>query len=111
MLQVDQWLDQAAAIAPGLTFEPTCKSIDAFLALRTFLVGYSPTAADVAVWGALQGGCAPAPTRRAAPPATRRAPQRTTNTRRAPVEPRRPWPCPPWSQRNRFFIPCLHPPP
>lgn len=53
--QVDQWLDLAVTIAPGLAFEPTCKAIDAYLALRTFLVGYAPTVADLAVWGALQG--------------------------------------------------------
>ena len=53
--QVDQWIDTAPQVAPGQGFEAVCCSIDAFLALRTFLAGYALTAADFAVWGQLQG--------------------------------------------------------
>lgn len=56
--QVDQWLETSAQIVPGQTFEAMCSSLDAYLAMRTYLVGYAPTAADFAVWGALQGAFA-----------------------------------------------------
>ncbi|KAI8476061.1 MAG: tRNA synthetases class I, catalytic domain-containing protein [Monoraphidium minutum] len=52
--QVDQWLDFSSQVVPGQGFEAVCASIDKYLALRTFLAGYAPTAADFAVWGALQ---------------------------------------------------------
>lgn len=39
----------------GSSFEPLCASINSYLSLRTFLVGYAPTVADVALWGQLYG--------------------------------------------------------
>lgn len=53
--QVDQWLDVTAQVVSGLGFEPMCVSINNYLSLRTFLVGYTFTVADVALWGQLQG--------------------------------------------------------
>eukprot|EP00877_Chromochloris_zofingiensis_P010541 jgi/Chrzof1/5740/Cz16g14040.t1_GTS2[v5.2] len=52
--QVDQWLDVTAQVVSGLGFEPMCVSINNYLSLRTFLVGYTFTVADVALWGQLQ---------------------------------------------------------
>jgi hypothetical protein len=52
---VDEWLEVASQVVSGSSFEPLCASINKFLALRTFLVGYAPTVADVALWGQLQG--------------------------------------------------------
>jgi hypothetical protein len=52
---VDEWLEVASQVVSGSTFEPLCASVNKFLALRTFLVGYAPTVADVALWGQLQG--------------------------------------------------------
>jgi hypothetical protein len=54
-LQVDTWLDFAPLLVPGLGFEGACASLDEFLTLRTFLVGYNVTIADLAIWGQLQG--------------------------------------------------------
>lgn len=39
----------------GSGFEAACKAANDFLALRTLLVGYGVTLADVACWGQLQG--------------------------------------------------------
>lgn len=50
---MDQWLDQAGAITPA-ALEAQAAALNDFLQLRTFLVGYSLTLADLAVWGALQ---------------------------------------------------------
>lgn len=52
---MDEWLEVASQVVSGSSFEPLCASINKFLALRTFLVGYAPTVADVALWGQLQG--------------------------------------------------------
>jgi glutamyl-tRNA synthetase len=51
---VDQWFDIAQTLVPGSGFEAACTSINDFLSLRTFLVGYAPTLADVACWAQLQ---------------------------------------------------------
>eukprot|EP00798_Chlamydomonas_sp_ICE-L_P023367 gene23367-30628_t len=54
--QVDYWVDYlSTSIQAGVTFEPTCMSLNDFLALRTYLVGYNITIADLALWGQLQG--------------------------------------------------------
>ncbi|GFR43005.1 hypothetical protein Agub_g4005 [Astrephomene gubernaculifera] len=53
--QVDQWLETATGIVSGATLEAQCVALNDYLALRTFLVGYSLTLADLAVWGQLQG--------------------------------------------------------
>lgn len=53
-LQVDQWLDISQTLVPGSGFEAACAAVDAFLSLRTFLVGHAPSLADVACWAQLQ---------------------------------------------------------
>ncbi|KXZ44656.1 hypothetical protein GPECTOR_64g150 [Gonium pectorale] len=53
--QVDQWLETAAGIVSGAGLEAQCSALNDYLTLRTFLVGYSLTVADLAVWGQLQG--------------------------------------------------------
>lgn len=52
---MDQWLENSATLVPGPGLEAQCAAVDQFLALRTFMVGYSLTIADLAVWGQLQG--------------------------------------------------------
>lgn len=51
---MDQWLDFAPSVVAGASFEAACAAVNDYLALRTFLVGYSLTAADAALWGQLQ---------------------------------------------------------
>jgi glutamyl-tRNA synthetase len=53
-LQVDQWLDIAQTLVPGSGFEAVASAVNEYLSLRTFLVGYSLTLADVAAWAQLQ---------------------------------------------------------
>ncbi|GAB4821570.1 hypothetical protein N2152v2_008616 [Parachlorella kessleri] len=54
--QVDQWLDFACtALVSGSGFEAACKAVNDFLSMRTLLVGYAVSMADVACWGQLQG--------------------------------------------------------
>ena len=53
--QVDQWLETSTTVVPGQGFDGVCAAIDKYLALRSFLVGYAPSVADFAVWGALHG--------------------------------------------------------
>lgn len=52
--QVDQWLDISGSLTPGAAFEAACGSVSDFLSLRTFLVGFAPSLADVACWAQLQ---------------------------------------------------------
>jgi hypothetical protein len=52
---VDQWLETAAGIVSGAALESQCVALNDYLTLRTFLVGYGLTVADLAVWGQLQG--------------------------------------------------------
>ena len=54
-LQVDQWLDFSSALTSGAGLEAACGVFNHYLSLRTFLVDYSLTVADVACWGQLQG--------------------------------------------------------
>lgn len=53
--QVDQWLEFSSVLVSGAGLESACAVINDYLSLRTFLVDYSVTAADVACWGQLQG--------------------------------------------------------
>ncbi|GLC51783.1 hypothetical protein PLESTB_000547800 [Pleodorina starrii] len=53
--QVDHWLETATGIVSGATLEAQCVALNDYLTLRTFLVGYGLTLADLAVWGQLQG--------------------------------------------------------
>ena len=52
--QVDQWLDYAAFLTAGPGLEAACAALDAYLALRSFLVGFNLTIADLACWGQLE---------------------------------------------------------
>ncbi|KAL2010590.1 hypothetical protein VTN00DRAFT_6397 [Thermoascus crustaceus] len=55
--QEDSWLSELDSFAP-LDFkalEPHLQRLDKHLTLRSFIVGYSLSAPDVAIWGALRG--------------------------------------------------------
>ena len=54
-VQVDQWLDFSDAIVSGAGLEAVCGVVDQYLSLRTYLVGYQLSIADLQVWGQLQG--------------------------------------------------------
>lgn len=54
-LQVDQWLQFADSVVNDSNLPAVLSIINEYLALRTFLVGYSLTVADLQVWGQLQG--------------------------------------------------------
>ena len=54
-MQVDQWLDFSSALTSGAGLEAACGVINHYLSLRTFLVDFCLTVADVACWGQLQG--------------------------------------------------------
>ena len=54
-MQVDEWLDYAPTFGVGAEFEGACAYTNSYLALRTFLVGYNITIADVTVWAYLTG--------------------------------------------------------
>ncbi|XP_017219020.1 glutamate--tRNA ligase, cytoplasmic [Daucus carota subsp. sativus] len=51
--QIDEWLDYAPLFASGSEFEGACKFVDGYLLHRTFLVGYSLSIADLAIWSGL----------------------------------------------------------
>ena len=53
--QVDQWLEFSDAIVSGAGLAAVCGVIDQYLSLRTYLVGYQLSIADLQVWGQLQG--------------------------------------------------------
>ncbi|XP_016445352.2 glutamate--tRNA ligase, cytoplasmic-like [Nicotiana tabacum] len=53
--QIDEWLDYAPIFASGSQFEEACGYVDGYLLQRTFLVGYSLSIADIAVWSGLAG--------------------------------------------------------
>jgi len=50
---VDQWLDQAAAVASGGSFQAICETLSVYMASRTYFVGHGLTIADLAIWGQL----------------------------------------------------------
>ncbi|OJD21788.1 glutamate-tRNA ligase [Blastomyces percursus] len=55
--QVDEWLKRSTALRP-LDFkalDQPLKELDSHLTLRSYIVGYSLTLADLAVWGTLRG--------------------------------------------------------
>lgn len=52
--QIDKWLEFMPNIVSGSALEFTCRSLDDYLSLRTFFVGYNLTIADIAIWGQLQ---------------------------------------------------------
>lgn len=53
--QIDEWLDYAPILSSGPAFENACKYIDEYLEKCTFLVGYSLSIADLAIWAGLAG--------------------------------------------------------
>jgi len=55
LFQIDEWLEYAPILSSGPAFEKACKYIDEYLEKRTFLVGYSLSIADIAIWAGLAG--------------------------------------------------------
>ncbi|KAG6554266.1 hypothetical protein Mapa_004182 [Marchantia paleacea] len=53
--QVDEWIDYSPIFSVGAEFEKACAYTNSFLELRTFLVGYDISIADVVIWAALAG--------------------------------------------------------
>lgn len=53
--QIDQWLEYAHIFSSGSEFENACIHVDGYLSLRTCLVGYSLSIADIAIWSGLAG--------------------------------------------------------
>ncbi|KAK1279278.1 hypothetical protein QJS04_geneDACA004742 [Acorus gramineus] len=53
--QINEWIEDATKFSFGSEFEDACLRVDGFLSQRTFLVGYSLSIADVAVWSGLAG--------------------------------------------------------
>nr|CAD1840909.1 unnamed protein product [Ananas comosus var. bracteatus] len=53
--QIDEWLEFSPIFLTGSEFESACTYVDSYLALRTFLVGYSLSIADIAIWSGLAG--------------------------------------------------------
>ncbi|EFJ12718.1 hypothetical protein SELMODRAFT_446550 [Selaginella moellendorffii] len=54
--QVDEWLDYSPKFSAGAEFEECCHYANSYLAMRTFLVGYTTTVADITIWSSLAGG-------------------------------------------------------
>lgn len=54
-MQVDEWIEYSPIFAIGAEFEKACAYTNSFLELRTFLVGYDISIADVVIWAALAG--------------------------------------------------------
>uniref|UniRef100_A0A6N2LLW7 GST C-terminal domain-containing protein n=1 Tax=Salix viminalis TaxID=40686 RepID=A0A6N2LLW7_SALVM len=54
--QIDQWLEYTPVLSVGSEFENACNYIDNYLQTRTFLVGYSLSIADIAIWSGLADG-------------------------------------------------------
>ena len=55
LFQIDEWMEYATVFLAGAEFEKSCTYVDNYLSLRTFLVGYSLSIADIAVWSGLAG--------------------------------------------------------
>ena len=53
--QIDEWLEYAPTFSIGSEFENACSYVDGILLKRTFLVGYSLSIADIAIWSGLAG--------------------------------------------------------
>ncbi|CAA6659634.1 unnamed protein product [Spirodela intermedia] len=53
--EIDMWLDYVSTLSSGAEFEAACANIDGYLLLRTFLVGYSISVADIVIWSGLAG--------------------------------------------------------
>ncbi|KAG0454808.1 hypothetical protein HPP92_024100 [Vanilla planifolia] len=53
--QIDEWLEYAMVFSSGSQFASACMHVDDHLALRTLLVGYNLSIADIAIWSSLAG--------------------------------------------------------
>ncbi|KAF6171211.1 hypothetical protein GIB67_001926 [Kingdonia uniflora] len=53
--QIDEWIDYSAVFSSGSEFEKACSYVDGYLLLKTFLVGYNLSIADIEIWSALAG--------------------------------------------------------
>ncbi|XP_031500951.1 glutamate--tRNA ligase, cytoplasmic [Nymphaea colorata] len=53
--QIEKWLEYAPSLSSGAEFENACECVDTYLLKRTFLVGYSLSVADIAIWSGLAG--------------------------------------------------------
>ncbi|EEA24261.1 hypothetical protein EYB25_004608 [Talaromyces marneffei] len=55
--QEEKWLSQVSQYVPldHKALEAPLQALDSYLILRSFLVGYSLSSADIAIWGALRG--------------------------------------------------------
>ncbi|XP_058076275.1 glutamate--tRNA ligase, cytoplasmic [Magnolia sinica] len=53
--QIDEWLEYASIFSSGSEFEGACGHVDGYLSVRTFLVGYNLSIADIAIWSGLAG--------------------------------------------------------
>uniref|UniRef100_A0A0C9RN52 glutamate--tRNA ligase n=1 Tax=Wollemia nobilis TaxID=56998 RepID=A0A0C9RN52_9CONI len=53
--QIDEWLEYAPIFSSGAEFEGACAYVDDHLSLRTFLVGYNLSVADIAIWSGIAG--------------------------------------------------------
>lgn len=48
--RVDQWLDYAEFFSQGYDLKDLCSRLNAYLSLRTFLVGFELSVADLSLW-------------------------------------------------------------
>ncbi|XP_042385722.1 glutamate--tRNA ligase, cytoplasmic-like [Zingiber officinale] len=53
--QIDKWLEFSLVFLSGSEFENACSHVDGHLTLRTLLVGFYVSIADIAIWSALAG--------------------------------------------------------
>lgn len=53
--QVEQWLEFSKLVVNSASLASILNSIDKYLSLRSFLVGYSLSLADISIWGQLKG--------------------------------------------------------
>ncbi|KAF5204496.1 Glutamate--tRNA ligase, cytoplasmic [Thalictrum thalictroides] len=54
-IQIDEWIEYAHVFSKGSEFEDACSYASKYLSMRTFLVGYSLSVADIAIWTSLAG--------------------------------------------------------
>lgn len=55
LVQVDQWLEFSKVVVNSARLASILTTIDGYLSLRSFLVGYSLSLADISIWGQLKG--------------------------------------------------------
>ena len=56
-MQVEEWLEKTSSLYPTdfKSVEKPLHELDAHLTLRSYVVGYNLTIADLAIWGAIRG--------------------------------------------------------